>query len=119
VRGDLPVRQPLRRQGDHQLLHPGKPPLPLGDDLRLEAGIPVPRHADLHRARLGEHGLGAVAIAGIAAVAAGRIVLRVAEMVIQLALQRALDDHLGQPAQQATLAGQLQPARAGPLGQLP
>jgi len=45
--------------------------------------------------------------------------LAVAEVIVQLAFQRALDDHLGQPAQQAALTGQLQPAGAGPLGKLP
>ena len=44
--------------------------------------------------------------------------LAVAEVIVQLALQRALDDHLRQPPQQAALAGQLQPAGAGPLGEL-
>jgi hypothetical protein len=43
----------------------------------------------------------------------------IAQMVVELAFQSALDHHLGQPAQQPALAGQLQPARAGPLGQLP
>jgi hypothetical protein len=118
VRGDLPVGQAFRRQGNHHILDPGQPPLPLGDDLRLEAGIPVPRHRDLHWPGLGENGLGPAAVAGIAAIAAFRVMLAVAEMVIQLALQGALDDHLGQLAQQAALAGQLQPAGPGPLGEL-
>jgi hypothetical protein len=39
-------------------------------------------------------------------------------VVIQLAFQGALDDHLGQPAEQPALAGQPQPARPGPLGKL-
>src|SRR5947209_20585829 len=52
------------------------------------------------------------------AITALRIVLAVAEVVIQLAFPRALDHHLGQPAQQPALTGQLQPAAAGPLGQL-
>ena len=59
-----------------------------------------------------------MAIAGITAVAAFRVVLAVAEMVIQLAFQGAFDHHLGQPAQQPALAGQLQLAGAGRLGQL-
>jgi len=42
----------------------------------------------------------------------------IAEMVIQLAFQGALDHHLRQPAQQAALTGQLQPTGAGPPGQL-
>jgi hypothetical protein len=119
VRGDLPVRQPFRRQGNHHLVDPGEPPLPFSDDFRLEAGIAVPRHADFHRPGIGEHRLGAVPIAGIAAVAACRVVLAIAEVVIELALQGALDHHLGQPPQQAALAGQLQAAGPGPLGQFP
>jgi hypothetical protein len=119
VRGDLPVGQPLRRQGNHQLVDPGQPPLPFGDDFRLEAGFPVPRHAELHRPGPGEHRLGAVPIAGIAAITAGRVMLPIAEVIIQLALQGALDHHLGQLPQQPALTGQLQPAGAGPLGQLP
>ena len=118
VRGDLPVGQPFRRQGNHHVVDPGQPPLPFGDDFRLEAGIPVPRHRDLHRPGLGEHRLGPAPVAGIAAIAAFRVVLGIAEVIIQLAFQGALDHHLGQPAQQAALAGQLQPAGPGPLGQL-
>ena len=45
-----------------------------------------------------EHRLVPVAVTGIAAVAAFRVVLAVAEMVIQLTFQGALDDHLGQPS---------------------
>jgi hypothetical protein len=118
VRGDFPVGQPFRRQGNHHLIDSGQPPLPLGDHFRLEAGIAVPGDADFHWPGVGEHGLGAVAVAGIAAVAAFRVVLAVAEVIIQLAFQRALDDHLGQLAEQPALAGQLQPARPGALGKL-
>src|SRR5690349_2191898 len=45
--------------------------------------------------------------------------LAITKVIIQLAFQRTLDHHLGQLAQQPALAGQLQPARAGPLGKLP
>jgi hypothetical protein len=48
-----------------------------------------------------------------------RVVLGVAEMIVELALQRRLDHRLGQPGQQPTLPGQLQPLGAGPIGQLP
>jgi hypothetical protein len=60
-----------------------------------------------------------VAVAGIAAIAARRVVLAVAEVVVQLALQGAPGHHLGQFSEQAALASQLQPAGAGPLGKLP
>jgi len=59
-----------------------------------------------------------VAIAGIAAIAARRVILLIAQMIIQLALQGALDDHFRQLPQQAALAGELQPAGPGPLGKL-
>jgi hypothetical protein len=49
---------------------------------RLETGIAVPQHRQLHRTGLGEHGLGAVAIAGIPAIAACQVVPGIAEMVI-------------------------------------
>jgi hypothetical protein len=58
------------------------------------------------------------AIAEIHQFGAFRVVLAVAEVVIQLAFQGALDDYLGQPAEQPALAGQPQPARPGPLGKL-
>jgi hypothetical protein len=103
VRGDFPVGEPFRGQGNYHLIDSGEPPLPLGDDFRLEAGIPVPRHADLHRPGIGNYRLGPVAVTGIAAIAARGVVLSVAEVVIQLALQGALDDHFGQPPQQAAL----------------
>jgi hypothetical protein len=44
--------------------------------------------------------------------------LAVAEMVIELAFQGALDHHLGQLPQQPALASQLQSARASTLGKL-
>jgi hypothetical protein len=119
VRGDLAVGQPFRRQGNHHVIHAGEPPLPLGDDFRLEAGIPVPRHADFHRPGIGNHRLGAAPVAGIPPVAAFRVMPGVTQVVIQLAFQRALDDHFRQLAGQAALAGQLEPAGAGPLGELP
>jgi hypothetical protein len=66
-RGRLAARtRPTGRY--HHVLDPGEPPLPFRDGLRPEAGIPVPRHRDLHRPRLGQHRLGAVAVTGIPAV---------------------------------------------------
>ena len=79
----------------------------------------VSRYRELHRPGIGEHRLGPVAIAGIPAIAAFRVMLGIAQVVIQLTFQGALDHHLGQLPQQPALAGQLQPAGAGPLGQLP
>ena len=51
VRADLPGGQPARVQREHDRVHIGQGPLPLLDDDRLEAALPVPRHLDLHRGR--------------------------------------------------------------------
>ena len=67
---------------------PGQPPLPLGDDFRVEAGIPVPRHRDFPRLGLGDYRLGPVAVAGIAAVAAGRVVLGISASEVNLPQRR-------------------------------
>jgi hypothetical protein len=117
VRRHLPGGEPLRGQRDHQLVDPGQPPLPLGDDLRLEGGVPVAGDVDLDRPDLGQHRLGSVPVAGVPAVAPGRIVAAVAQVVGELALERGLDQPLGQLSQQPALTGQLQPALAGPSDQ--
>ncbi len=45
--------------------------------------------------------------------------LAITKMIVHLTLQGGLDHHLGQPAQQATLPGQLQTLSPGPRSQLP
>ena len=110
--------RPFADSESTMLVHPGQAPLPLRDDLRLEACRP---------------GRGAPSIStgptSVSTVLArcplrelppflpGRVVLVVAEVVGDLALQRGLQHPLGQLLQQPALAGQLQPALAGLLGQ--
>lgn len=60
---DLTGRQALRRKRDDHLVHAGQTLLPLLDDPRLEAAFPVARHCCLDRADVGQHGLGAGAVA--------------------------------------------------------
>lgn len=60
---DLAGRQPLRGKRDDHLVHAGKTLLPLLDDLRLEGTLAVAGHGYLHRADLGQHGLGPGAVA--------------------------------------------------------
>jgi hypothetical protein len=67
---------------------------------------------------VGQHRLGPVAVAGVAAITAGHVMLVVAEVVGELALQRGLQQPLGQLLQQPSLPGQLQPAGAGSVRQL-
>ena len=93
------------------------------DDAGERGGEPGRGRADPQVA--GEHQrdtlrrLGPVPITGVAAIAARGVRLAIAEVVIHLAFQGALDHHLGQLAQQPALAGQLQPAGTGPPGQFP
>jgi hypothetical protein len=117
MRRHLPGGQPSRGQRDHQLVDPGQPPLALGDDLRLERAVPVAGDVDLDRPDLGQHGLGAVPVAGVPAIAPGRVVAVIAEVVGDLALERGLDQPLRQLGQQAALTGQRQPTLARSPGQ--
>jgi hypothetical protein len=113
----LAGREALRGQRDDQLVHPGQPPLPLRDDLRFEAAVPVAGHFNLDRPDLGQHRLRPASVAGVSAIPAVRVVLAVAEVIDELALERGLDQPLGQLGQQAALAGQHEALRAGPSDQ--
>ncbi len=115
---DLTGRQALRRERDDHLVHAGQALLPLLDDLRLEAAVAVAGHGYLDRADVGEHGLGAGAVAGVAAVLPGGIVLVIAEMVGDLTLESRLQEPLGQLLEQPALAGQLKALGLSPAHQL-
>ncbi|MDQ1032642.1 hypothetical protein QF035_010224 [Streptomyces umbrinus] len=78
----------------------------------------VAGHGYLHRSDIGQDGLGAFAVAGVVTVLAGRVVLGIAEVVGDLALQGGLQQPLRQRLQQPTLAGQLQTLGLGPAHQL-
>jgi hypothetical protein len=104
---DLPGRQPAGGQGQHDLIDPDQPTLPLLHDLRIEARVGVPGDVDLDRADLGQHRLGPDPVTGVAAVPADRIVLVVTEMPGHLLLERGLQHPLGQLVQQPLRADQL------------
>ncbi len=110
--------QAFRGERDDHLVDAGQALLPLLDDLRFEGAVTVARHRYLHRADVGQHGLGAFAVAGVAAVLAGRVVLVIAEMVRDLAFQSGLQQPLGQLLQKPAFTRQLQPLRLGPVHQL-
>jgi len=122
VRADVSVRHPPRRQRQDDVLDRPQPPLPLGDDDRLERPGPIPRHVDLDRAGLRQDRLGPGPVAGVHAVP-DAFVLVIAQVGRQLTLQRGLQDQLGQLRQQPVLAvhAQTQPLSvANQLGhQLP
>jgi hypothetical protein len=102
VRRDLAGGQAAGGQRQHDLVDAAQPPLPRAHDLRVEAAIPVPRDLDLDRTDLGEHRLCPSAVARVAASAADRVVLVVAEVVAHLFLECGLHDRLRQAGEQAT-----------------
>jgi len=86
----------------------------------FERAVPIPRHLDVHRpGRVGQHRLAADPVPRIAAVAAGRVVLVVAQVLAHLLVQGGLDHRLGQGLQQPVRAGQRHAALASQLHQLP
>jgi len=67
-----------------------------GDRLPRDVGVPVARYLQPNRSDIGKHRVRAVAVAGIATVAAGRVVLVIAQVVGQFAVQRGLQYPLRQ-----------------------
>jgi hypothetical protein len=111
------VGESLRRQRQHHLIDAGQAALPLLEELRLKGAGGVAGHPHLDWADVGQHGLGPGAIAAVAVVSPSRIVLVIADVVGDLALQGGLQHPLGQLLQQPVLAGQLQPLVPSPVNQ--
>lgn len=100
VGADLPGCQPAGGQRQHELVDALQAPLPLLDDRRLERALPVARDVDLHRTDLGDHGLGAGAVAFVGAGLALPVPGLIAQVLGELFLQCELQDLLGQTGQQ-------------------
>jgi len=45
---DLTAGQAFRRQRQHDLVDPAQPALPLADQDRFKAAVPIPGHLDAH-----------------------------------------------------------------------
>src|SRR3954452_22122898 len=88
---DLAHRQPAGIQADDPIIKAVQPGLPFGDDLRLEAAVAVARHGDLDRAVLANHRLARITVAAVAAAAAGRVALLIAEVLAQLSAERPFE----------------------------
>jgi hypothetical protein len=91
---DLPGAHAPRVHRDDLVVEPGEAPLVLGDQLRVEARLPIPRHLELDPPGLGQHGLLAVAVAAVGAVVPGQV-------VVHLRVQRPLGQGLLQAVEEA------------------
>ena len=106
-----------RRKGTACTGRPGDAATSTAPGQPINAGTPTSKPQHDHN-ELRPSYLCAVAVTGIPAITAFRRVLGITKVIVQLALQGALDHHLRQFPQQPALAGQLQPGRPGPLGEL-
>jgi hypothetical protein len=79
------------------LIETGKAPLVFGDQLRIEGGHAIPRDLQIDLARIGEHALAAIAVAGVAGLAL------LVEMMVHLGIQRPLGESLLQLIEQPIL----------------
>ena len=119
VRTDLPGRQTLGIQRQHDLIDTVQPPLPFAHDLRLERAGTISRRLDLDRAAvLGEHRLGSSAVADVARPGAGRVVLLITQVLGHLLVQSRLDHRLRQQLEQTVPPGQRQALLLGQPDQL-
>ena len=80
------------------------PTLPLRDDLRLEGAGTVPQDIDLDRAGLAQHRLRPGAVTSVPIDRTTPLMLVIAEMIGDLALQRGLDHQPSQLCEQTALA---------------
>src|ERR1039457_500511 len=99
------VRLRLRSiQRDDLVVEPRKAGLVLGDDLRLETPVPVPRRLQIDLAEIAFQFLLAAAVAGVAAVVARRVVLLIAYLLGQFGMHRPLQERFRQLLEKAILA---------------
>ena len=91
---DLAHRHAARVHGDDLVVKAGEAPLVLADELRLEAAGAVARHLDGQRAGVGQHRLGALAVAVVGRAFRLGLARRIAQVLAHLGAQRALDERL-------------------------
>ena len=94
---------------DDLLVEAGKPPLVLGDQLRIEGRQPIPRNLEVDLAGLGQHRLLAIAVAAVGPA----VRLAGLQVMIHLRVQRPLGQRLLQLVQQAVLLERRLRIRAG------
>src|SRR3954454_1055799 len=95
VADDLQGAHAPRVHRDDLVVEAGEAPLVLGDQLRVEARLPVAWYRQLDPARVGDDGLAAVPVAAVAGS------LLTAEVVVHLGVQRPFGERLLQLVEQA------------------
>ena len=91
VRFDLPRGEAPRIQRDHGFAEVAHGGLALADDLGVEAGVTIARGFDPDLTEVAAHCFGRSPVARVAAAAAFRIMLRIAEMLFHLELEKRLE----------------------------
>jgi hypothetical protein len=104
---NLTLRHPARIQRDDLLVKTIKAGLVLLDQLWLELTAAVTRHVNLDLSALAAHGLWSRAVAGVAGVVAGSVVLLVAEVVCQLSVESTLNQRLRELLEKPVLSKQV------------
>lgn len=87
----VPGRHPFGVHRDDFLFQPRDVLLALLDDLGLKIGLPVPRNIQVDLAELGFDGLGGEAVSGVVGGFCFLVVLFIAQMVGQLAVEDRFD----------------------------
>jgi hypothetical protein len=101
---DLAERHPACIERDDLLIEAVEARLVLLDELRLELRSAVAGHVNAHLPALASQRLWRGAIARVAGVGAGGVVLLVAEVVGEFAVEGTLDESFGELLEQAVLA---------------
>lgn len=98
---DLAGAHAARVERDHLVVEAGQTALVFANQHRLEAGFAVTWHGDLDGAVAGQHALAGGAVAVVAALAAGPLLVHV---VVELGGHQPVQQRLLQLAQQAVVA---------------
>ncbi len=101
---DLARAHAPRVHRDDLVVEACEPRLPLADDLRLKGAAAIARRLQRHFSEIALQRFGSRAVARVAAVIAGRVVLLIAGMLGHLSLHGALQQRFGQLLEQTVFA---------------
>ena len=92
VRVNVPRSHPAGVKREDHVINGPDAPLSFRHDLRLELGLPVPRHRKPHRARRRRNRLPEGAVPGITGSVSRRVAFRITQMIVHFRAQRPLDN---------------------------